>query len=481
MSRTVAIYCRISNDPTGREAGVKRQERDCRALADRLGWTIERVYVDDDVSAYTGVERPAYTRMLAAVERGAVDAIIAWHPDRLYRRLPDLLHLIPLVERHKLAIATVTAGDIDLSTPTGRANAKTAAVWAEHESEHKADRIRAASTERAEQGKPHGKTMYGWTRVQDYDAQGRRVGCHDEINPETAAVVVDAAKRVLAGEAVRAIVRDLNDRGVGTHTGKPWQPSILRAVLLRPANAGLRVHHAGKPDETRYPSASPPILDDDTWDRVCAVLKDHDRRSITTNARTHLLSGLATCGKCGRLMRAKTVKGTPLYTCSVGYCVARRRDWVDAYIAGGVIDGEPVRGVVVERLSRPDALDLLASDSREQVRAARDEAEAIRVRMADAADSYADGDVTAAQLARINARLRPKLADAEARATPSGNTDVLAGLAGAPDVADRWQRLSLTRKRAVIACLMTVTILPRGKGARHRFDPAAVRITWRSS
>jgi hypothetical protein len=31
-----AIYCRISSDPTGEAAGVKRQEADCRKLAEGL-------------------------------------------------------------------------------------------------------------------------------------------------------------------------------------------------------------------------------------------------------------------------------------------------------------------------------------------------------------------------------------------------------------------------------------------------------------
>jgi hypothetical protein len=49
-----AIYVRISSDRTGAGLGVARQEEDCRALCERLGWQVVRVYPDNDVSAYSG-------------------------------------------------------------------------------------------------------------------------------------------------------------------------------------------------------------------------------------------------------------------------------------------------------------------------------------------------------------------------------------------------------------------------------------------
>jgi site-specific DNA recombinase len=52
-----AVYVRISSDPSGLRAGVERQERDCRELAERRGWTVAQVYCDNDVSADSG--RPA--------------------------------------------------------------------------------------------------------------------------------------------------------------------------------------------------------------------------------------------------------------------------------------------------------------------------------------------------------------------------------------------------------------------------------------
>ncbi|MCW2678806.1 MAG: invertase Pin, partial [Frankiales bacterium] len=44
---------RISDDRTGDALGVERQEQDCRALAKRKGWTVSKVYRENDTSAFS--------------------------------------------------------------------------------------------------------------------------------------------------------------------------------------------------------------------------------------------------------------------------------------------------------------------------------------------------------------------------------------------------------------------------------------------
>ena len=49
---------------TGTGSGVARQLEDCERLAERRGWQVVERYVDDDVSAWSGKQRPEYERML---------------------------------------------------------------------------------------------------------------------------------------------------------------------------------------------------------------------------------------------------------------------------------------------------------------------------------------------------------------------------------------------------------------------------------
>jgi hypothetical protein len=57
--------------------------------------------------------------------------------------------------------------------------------------------------------------------------------------------------------------------------------------------------------------------------------------------------------------------------------------------------------------------------------------------------------------------------------------NVLAPLVAAENAAELWETLDLSRKRAVIKTLMSVTLHSPGRGARRPFDPATVEVTWR--
>nr|WP_248297602.1 recombinase family protein [Streptomyces sp. S1D4-11] len=106
----------MSGDREGGGLGVKRQEDDCRRLAASLGWKVVEVHVDNDVTAADRRnKRKDYIRMQEDVQSGHIDAVISWHPDRLYRQPAELEDLIIIVEEHKTEIATVKAGDLDLS------------------------------------------------------------------------------------------------------------------------------------------------------------------------------------------------------------------------------------------------------------------------------------------------------------------------------------------------------------------------------
>lgn len=73
------IYTRISWDPDGQRAGVERQRVDCEALCADRGWEIAQYFEDNDRLAYSGKGRPAYERLLAAVNESRVDAVVTWH------------------------------------------------------------------------------------------------------------------------------------------------------------------------------------------------------------------------------------------------------------------------------------------------------------------------------------------------------------------------------------------------------------------
>jgi hypothetical protein len=156
-----------------------------------------------------------------------------------------------------------------------------------------------------------------------------------------------------------------------------------------------------------------------------------------------------------------------VYKCRTAH-LARRLALVD----------EVVEAVVVERLSRPDAAGLLASDG-DDADKLRERSVRLRQQLDDLAGLLAEGVLTAAGVRKASGKLRAELEEVERDRASLRGSDALAELVSAADVERCWDGLGLEARRAVVNVLLTATVLPVGKGAR--FSPEQVRIEWRSS
>src|SRR4030095_16540530 len=117
-----------------------RQEPPCRDFCAQQGWTVAKVYIDDNRSAYKrNVKRDDFERMLADVRAGRIDAIVTWQADRLLRTVVDAAATVAIAKRHRTTIAKV-GGTIDLQTASGRKRFYDLAVAAEFESDLKSER-----------------------------------------------------------------------------------------------------------------------------------------------------------------------------------------------------------------------------------------------------------------------------------------------------------------------------------------------------
>jgi site-specific DNA recombinase len=463
VSRSAAIYCRISKDRAGAGLGVDRQEQDCRELATQLGWTVTAVYADNDISAYSGKSRPGYRALLVDLRAGRVDAVLAWHNDRLHRSAVELEEYIEVCG----AVPThfVKAGPLDLSTASGRMTARITGAVARHEVEHMIERQKAAKLQAASAGK-----YRGGRRPFGFESDGVTVV------PGEATAVLDASQRVLHGETLGSIAREWNQGGITTSTGAQWTSIALHHVLIRPRNAGIIEYEGEQIAKATWPA----IVPENVWRAVRVLLSDPARRHPRSADRRWLGSGLFLCGVCndGTTMRSASTTGgasgprRAAYRCKAGAHLARVAEPVD----------ELVTAVVLRRLSRPDARLLLRSDPGVNIVALSSEAAALRVRLDELAALFAAGEVTARQLAEGSAAIRQRLAGVEGMMATAVAGSPLAGFAGSDDVAAAWDAASVSRRKAVIDVLMTVTLLPAPRGRRpggHYFDPGSIKIEWK--
>lgn len=448
-----AVYCRISRDRdlVQNGLGVARQETDCRERADALGWQVVDVLVDNDVSAYSGKRRPAYERLLEGLREKRYHAVIAWAPDRLHRSPKELETFIDLVESVGAHVVTVQAGELDLSTASGRMTARVVGAVARHESEHKADRIRRKHLELAQDGKNPG----GGTRPFGFN-DDRVTLRTDEVK-----IVRELAGRVIAGETIRTLCNDLTTRGISTVTGKPWHPHVLKSMLVSARIAGLR-DHRGK----TTPAVWTAIIDADEHYKLRAILLDENRRMNRSPRRYLLTGGLARCALCGAALVARPRAD-------------KRRCYVCA--SGPGFDGcGKIRVLAdpLEELVAADVLTAIENVTTVQVAtdlpAKADPLEAIETRLRDLAEMWAAGTITKDEWTVARGSLTDQLDGARrAMVTEARATIDLA------DYRDRWPDLDIDQKRLVTGAVVEHVIVGPAVRGRNRFDPDRVSYAWR--
>jgi site-specific DNA recombinase len=297
------IYARISSDRDGDNLAIGRQLADCEQLAERNGWQVVERYVDADISAYSGKPRPEYARMLEEIEAGVVEAVLVYHADRLHRHPRELEDFIDLCQRQKVKLATAT-GETDLSTHEGQLIARIQGAVARKESDDKSRRIRRKHEELAQAGRLSG----GGTRPFGYEADRRT------IRPDEAATIRECARRALAGDSLRSLCLDLNDRGVPTVTGTPWKSQTLKRILVSARISGQREHRGDIVAKAEWPA----IIKPGETQRLRAKLNDPDRRT-NRSARRYLLTSLLRCHHCqGKLVARARDDGAKRYVCASG-------------------------------------------------------------------------------------------------------------------------------------------------------------------
>ena len=121
-----------------------------------------------------------------------------------------------------------------------------------------------------------------------------------------------------------------------------------------------------------------------------------------------------------------------------------------------------IERLVIARLSRPDAADLLAEDHRDELAGLHREAAAIRELMAADRRMHLARVLTEAEFADGRRQHQADLAAVEQQIADLGQADVIAPLIRDP--AGAWEGLGLDQRRAVIAALMTIKVMPTRKG-----------------
>ena len=432
-------------------------------------------YVDNDISAYSGKPRPAYARMIADVTGGLRDAVLVYNLDRLHRRPVELEEFVTLCEKAGVReVATVTA-DIDLGNDLGNDDglfmARIFAAFAAKESGRRSARIRRKMDQNATAGLPHGPA-----RPFGYEAD------KITVREDEAAIIRQLVDRFLAGESLRSLASSLNNTGVPITKGaEHWQTPTLRQMLSSARLAGLREHRG----QIIGAAVWEPIITVEKREQVLARLASlavSGRRA----PRTHLLSGLLRCGKCGNTLysasrRTNAGERRLRYVCLSG---------PDHGGCGKLtVVGEPVEALISEtvltRLDSRELADALSGRSSDDgALAALGEALAAdQVQLEELAGLYATGQVTAREWMAARNPIEGRIRDTQRRLAHATETSALDGLLGnVAALRGQWDTLGIDRRHAIIRAILDHAVIgPGTPGARTldltRVQPSVATVT----
>lgn len=323
------LYLRLSEQDDA-STGIARQEADLRARAEREGWTVARVLVDDGISGRRS--RANADAALAMLTDREADVLAVWKFDRWSRQgLGALARLVEVLDERPGALFVADRDGLVSSQPAWRIIASVLAEVARMEAENTSARVSSSiAALRSDRRFAGGTVPFGYTTAPNPDGPGRVLVVHEA----EAAVLREAIDRALSGEPLWTVCRDFNARGIPAprspyrrleRAGEPldeadtgvWRVQSLTRTLTSSHLLG-RVTHRG--ELLRGESGLPltvwePLTSSETLSRLRSLLLPPEAPSRPRRRRSRPLSGLIRCSVCGSPLYVRTSNGYPLYGC----------------------------------------------------------------------------------------------------------------------------------------------------------------------
>lgn len=307
-----AIYIRVSTQYQVDRASLPVQREELINYAKYALDITDCVVFEDAGYSAKNTDRPDYQRMMARVRTGEFSHLLVWKIDRISRNLLDFAAMY--AELKKLGIVFVSKNEqFDTSSAMGEAMLKIILVFAELERNMTSERVSAVMLSRANDGIWNGgKVPFGYA----YDKDSKQFS----IIEDEAQVVLHIYDLYESVKSLTTVAKSLNEKGVRSRTGKPWNPTTVRTMLTNPFYAGTYRYNYW--DES---SKSFTVKDKDEWvlvldhhpaivtperQEIIAVMLQSKQRGWAGAGMTyqrkniHIFAGLLKCGCCGYTMIA---------------------------------------------------------------------------------------------------------------------------------------------------------------------------------
>jgi len=299
-------------------------------------------------------------------------------------------------------------------------------------------RMKRQKQERAEKGLTN-----GGQRAFGFEPDGVTIRESEAVH------IRQAADRLLEGASLSSVVRDWNQQGLRTATGSHWRVTRLHQLLERPRLAGIRQYQGQEIGKAAWD----PILDETTWRRVVALLKDPAHQPPKLNeksGRVYPLRGVLRCGVGGKSLTAMYKNGQRAYGC-------RKLPGVDGghVFIGADLAEEWVKVRLIPWADDPRMRNLLSTTAGSQVEEIKTlvgENAADEAKLDEWAEMFTAGETDRPEYVKQTAVIRRRIDERHTRIAAMRGQSTLDQFGGS--VVEGWDTFSPEDQRAVIFALV---------------------------
>jgi site-specific DNA recombinase len=307
-------------------------------------------------------------------EQRDVDYVICWKVDRFARDRRDDANMLFEIELAGARLISATE-NID-HTPAGRLMHGMLATFAEYYSRNLANEVLKGLTEKAKRGGTPTRAPLGYLHIREQLSQGGEVRSV-AIDPERGPIIAWAFETYATGlYSIADIVLLLETRGLRSRGNRRYGPQPLdikrvHEMLCNPYYTGI-VTYRGK----HYPGRHQPLISQELFDQVQAVLTAHRHSGERDRKHQHPLKGTIRCGVCGSGLTYSRNKGNGgIYEYFV--CIKNQRgECPQRYLPVDLVEAAIERHyttVVLSAAERDQVRRAIADDLGERLTTARQE------------------------------------------------------------------------------------------------------------
>ena len=245
------IYARYSSD-NQREESIEGQIRECKAYAEKQGFTVLNTYIDRAYSAKSD-NRPQFQKMVKDSAKGLFDVIIVWKLDRFARNRYDSAHYKAILRKNGVKVLSATETIAEDST--GILLESLLEGYAEFYSAELSEKVIRGMTENALKCKYNGGGLPVGYKIDDKQ--------QFQIDPLTAPIATEAFQKYSDGATIAEIVRWLNKKGIKPQRGKEMSIDSVKRLLKNRRYIGEYKYR-----DTVVPGGVPAIVGVDLFERV---------------------------------------------------------------------------------------------------------------------------------------------------------------------------------------------------------------------